>query len=121
MLAITTALWPPTSPSPEDLLHEGPEALLGAALLKQIAIRAVATGMGLIGAWMMARTRRNRGRANAVSLAALGGTQSGLAVCLEGDSPDGVALNTCLASCTEVRDPNIERQPVPLVYNFGSR
>lgn len=84
---MTTALWPPTSPSPEDLLHEGPEALLGAALLKQIGIRALATGMGLTGAWMMARTRRNRGRARTVSLAALVGTQLGLAVVLRETAP----------------------------------
>lgn len=85
--AMAIALRPPTRRSPEDILHEGPDASLGAALLKQIGVRAVTTGGGATGAWMLARATGTRRRASTVSLAALVGTQLGQTVVLGGNSP----------------------------------
>ena len=45
--AMAISLQPPATTSPEALLHEGPEASLGGALARQIALRA-ATTAGLL-------------------------------------------------------------------------
>ncbi len=73
--AMTIALRPPSKRSPEALLHEGPEESLGGALVKQIALRALATGGATTGAWMFARSTGTARRARTVALAALVGTQ----------------------------------------------
>jgi len=94
--AMTIALRPPTQRSPEAILHEGPDASLGSALVRQIAVRAVATGGGATGAWMLARATGSRRRAGTVSLGALVGTQLGQTMVLGGSSP--VVLASALVS-----------------------
>jgi cation-transporting ATPase I len=85
--AMAIALRPPIRRSPEDLLHEGPEASLGGPLLRQIALRAVTTASGAGGAWLVARSTGTRRRAGTVALAALVGTQLGQTAVVGGTSP----------------------------------
>ena len=84
--AMTIALRPPTQRTPEELLHEGPEASLGDAVVRQIALRAATTTAGASGVWLLARATGTRRRASTVALAAVG-TQLGQTAALSGSSP----------------------------------
>ncbi len=85
--AMTIALRPPDHRNPEALLHEGPEASLGAALVRQIGLRAATTAAGASGAWLVARGTGTRRRAGTVALAALVGTQLGQTALVGAGSP----------------------------------
>ncbi|GGO61012.1 cation-translocating P-type ATPase [Nonomuraea cavernae] len=69
--AMAVAVRPPSAASPEKLLAEGPEASLGAALTRDIYVRAIATAGGAIAAWTFARVTGTRGRADTVGLIGL--------------------------------------------------
>ncbi len=94
--AMTIALRSPTRRSPEELLHEGPEASLGGALARQVAIRAATTTAGATGAWLLARSTGTARRASTVALTALVGTQLGQTAVVGGASP--VVLASTLVS-----------------------
>jgi len=94
--AMTIALRSPARRSPEELLHEGPEASLGGALATQIALRAATTAAGATGAWLLARPTGTARRASTVALAALVGTQLGQTAVIGGTSP--VVLTSTLVS-----------------------
>ena len=94
--AMTIALRSPARRSPEELLHEGPEASLGGALAGQIALRAATTAAGATGAWLLARPTGTSRRASTVALAALVGTQLGQTAVIGGTSP--VVLTSTLLS-----------------------
>ena len=85
--ALAIALREPPDRTTERLLHAGPEASLGGALVKQIAIRAGATATGASSAWLIARLTGTPTRARTVALAALVGTQLGQTVAIGGRSP----------------------------------
>jgi cation-transporting ATPase I len=85
--AMTIALRPPVSRSPEFLLREGPEASLGSALVEQVLLRAFITAGGATSAWLIARASGTRRRASTVALVALVGTQLGQTAVLGGASP----------------------------------
>ena len=85
--AMTIAMRPPANRSPETLLHEGPDASLGSALVNQIALRATMTAGGALGAWLVARGTGTRRRASTVALVALIGTQLGQTAVVGGSSP----------------------------------
>ncbi len=87
MPAMTIALKPPRSRSPEAILNEGPDASLGSSLVRQIAVRAVATSGGALGAWAIARFTGTRRHADTVALAALVGSQLGQTAVLGRTSP----------------------------------
>ncbi|MER7499006.1 HAD-IC family P-type ATPase [Nonomuraea pusilla] len=72
--AMAVAVRPPTG-SPETMLAEGPEASLGAALTRDIYLRAVTTAGAAAAAWLLARVTGTRGRADTVGLVALVGAQ----------------------------------------------
>ncbi|NJC73000.1 cation-transporting P-type ATPase [Planosporangium thailandense] len=67
----------PSKQTPEDLLHEGPEASLGRSLTRDVAVRALATAGATTGAWLIGRGTGTRTRASTVALVALVGTQLG--------------------------------------------
>jgi cation-transporting ATPase I len=69
------ALRPPLGKTPDELLHEGPEASLGAALTRDLAWRAAITGGAATAAWLLARVLGGRERAGTVALVTLTGTQ----------------------------------------------
>jgi cation-transporting ATPase I len=94
--AMTIALRSPAQRSPEELLHEGPEASLGGALVRQIALRAATTTAGATGAWLIARSTGTSRRASTVALVALVGTQLGQTAVVGGASP--VVLASTLVS-----------------------
>ena len=94
--AMTIALRSPARRTPEELLHEGPEASLGGALARQIGLRAATTTAGATGAWLLARSTGTSRRASTVALAALVGTQLGQTAVIGGPSP--VVLASTLAS-----------------------
>jgi cation-transporting ATPase I len=73
--AIALATRPPTHVSPEDLLREGPDRSLGAALTRDIARRAVATWLAASVGWVAGRMTGTRRRASTVGLASLVGAQ----------------------------------------------
>jgi cation-transporting P-type ATPase I len=94
--AMAIALRPPGHHAPEALLHEGPEASLGSALVRQIALRAVTTAAGAGTAWIAARASGTSRRASTIALAALVGTQLGQTAVAGGTSP--VVLTSTVAS-----------------------
>ncbi|MEU8247827.1 HAD-IC family P-type ATPase [Nonomuraea sp. NPDC048916] len=69
--AMAVAVRPPSAASPEKLLAEGPEASLGAALTRDIYLRATTTAGAAIAAWTFARIGGTRGRADTVGLIGL--------------------------------------------------
>jgi cation-transporting ATPase I len=74
---LAIAVRTPRDVSPEDLLEEGPDASLGTALRRAIAVRATATAVGAGLAWTGARFTGRGRRASTVALAGLVGTQLG--------------------------------------------
>ncbi|MHB1719192.1 MAG: HAD-IC family P-type ATPase [Acidimicrobiales bacterium] len=94
--AITIALQPPAGRDAESLIHEGPDASLGTALGRQVALRAVATAGGATSAWLMARLTGRQRRASTVALAALVGTQLGQTAVVGYRSP--LVLGSTVAS-----------------------
>ncbi|MEV6178483.1 cation-transporting P-type ATPase [Streptomyces sp. NPDC052016] len=72
--ALAIAARPPAD-RPDELLAEGPETSLGAALTRQMRLRAVATTSAAAGAWLVARATGTRGRADTVGLVALVASQ----------------------------------------------
>jgi cation-transporting P-type ATPase I len=74
---LAVAVRPPRGVTPEDLLREGPDTSLGAALDREIIVRAVTTATGAGAAWTAARLTGRARRASTVGLAALVGTQLG--------------------------------------------
>ncbi|MTV26199.1 HAD-IC family P-type ATPase [Nitriliruptoraceae bacterium ZYF776] len=81
--AVAIAVRPPDV-SAETLLREGPEASLGAALRRDVAIRGTATALGAGAAWGAARLTGTAKRASTVGLLALVGTQLGQTVAAGG-------------------------------------
>jgi cation-transporting P-type ATPase I len=78
--AVAIAVRPPTDTSTATLLREGPEASLGDALRRDIAIRGTATAAGASAAWAASRLTSTGRRSGTVGLAALVGTQLGQTV-----------------------------------------
>jgi cation-transporting P-type ATPase I len=107
--AMAIALRPPTDKTPETLLREGPEASLGAALSRDITMRAAATAAGATGGWAAARVTGSASRASTVGLVALVGTQLGQTLATAGRSPLVVAtgLGSAAALATIVQTPGL--------------
>lgn len=82
--ALAIAIRRPRDTSPERLLREGPEASLGSALNRHIAVRATATAAAATGAWLAARPTGTPTRASTVALVALVGAQLGQTVAAGG-------------------------------------
>ncbi|WP_245899366.1 cation-translocating P-type ATPase [Nonomuraea indica] len=73
--AMAVAVRAPGASSPERLLAEGPEASLGAALSRDIRLRAVTSAGAAGAAWLLARMTGTRARADTVGLVGLVGAQ----------------------------------------------
>lgn len=65
----------PRHATPSRLLDEGPEASLGSALSREVAVRASSTFAGTTAGWLAARATGTMGRASTVALASLVGAQ----------------------------------------------
>ncbi|MEU1595505.1 cation-transporting P-type ATPase [Streptomyces sp. NPDC005708] len=75
--AMAVALRPPRPEATERMLHEGPEVSLGTALTEETVDRAVATALGALAGWLVARFTGRAVRARTVALVALVGAQLG--------------------------------------------
>src|ERR687892_261615 len=84
---MAVAVRPPPDVSPEDLLHEGPDASLGSSLQRAIGLRAATTAMGAGTAWTLARLSGRARSASTVGLAALVATQLGQTLVSGGTDP----------------------------------
>lgn len=91
--ALAVALRPPRAATARALLAEGPEASLGAALIREVTLRATATTAGATGAWLAARLTGRARRAQTVGLVALVGTQLGQTLLTGGRNPTVLAAS----------------------------
>jgi cation-transporting ATPase I len=114
--AMTIALRPPKGRDPASLLGEGPDASLGSALRRDIAVRALATGSGATAAWLAARATGSAARARTVGLVALVAAQLGQTALVGGTSPLAVGA-TAVSAATLV---GIVQTPVVSEF-FGCR
>lgn len=119
--ALTLAVRPPGSRTPEELTLAGPDASLGAALERDIAWRAVVTGVSAGAAWGMARVTSGPRHADSVGLVALVGTQLGQTLLLADRSRDVVlaSVGSMAALLAIVQIPPVSRffgcQPLGVV------
>ena len=109
--ALAIAVQAPRRRSPEELLREGPDASLGSALTRQIALRAVTTAAGATGAWVAARPTGRRARASTIALTALVGSQLGQTLAAGGRSPlvAGTVLASGAALIAVVQTPGVSQ------------
>jgi cation-transporting ATPase I len=114
--AVTLAARPPSGVTHEELLQEGPDRSLGAALTRDIAVRATATAGAAVTAWTLARISGTRAQANTVGLVALVATQ--LAQTIMAGGRDPLVLASGLASLAAL---GIIVQVPVLSHFFGSR
>jgi cation-transporting ATPase I len=89
--AMSVAVRPPPGATPEQLLEEGPEASLGAALTRDILIRAAITSTAASLAWLLARPVSLPGQASTTGLVTLVGAQLGQTIAVRGRTPLVVA------------------------------
>jgi len=80
---LAVALRAPTATTGNDLLREGPEASLGAALTRDIGIRAAITTVGATAAWAAAYGFGLGAVAPTIALAGLVGTQLGQTIAVD--------------------------------------
>jgi cation-transporting ATPase I len=86
----------PQDPAERRRLLTGGVPSLGAPLLRDIATRGAATGIGALAAWLIGRGTGTRRRAGTMALAALVGTQLGQTLLIGGRDP--LVLATALGS-----------------------
>jgi cation-transporting ATPase I len=89
--AMSVAVRPPPGATPEQLLEESPEASLGAALTRDILVRAGITSTAASLAWLLARPPGLPGQASTTGLVALVGAQLGQTIAVRGRTPLVVA------------------------------
>jgi calcium-translocating P-type ATPase len=73
--SVVVAVRPPGPTDNGRLLAEGPETSLGAALTREVTVRAVSTASAASVAWLIARLTGRRARADTIALATLVSTQ----------------------------------------------
>ncbi|MCW7940884.1 hypothetical protein AAW14_01605 [Streptomyces hygroscopicus] len=105
--AMAVALRPPHPEATERMVHEGPEASLGAALTEETVCRAVATALGATAGWLAARLTGRAARARTVALVALVGSQLGQTLLAGGRSGAivGSSLGSLAALAAVVQTP----------------
>ncbi|MFP5346297.1 MAG: HAD-IC family P-type ATPase [Actinomycetes bacterium] len=84
--ALAVALRPPQAASVDTLLTEGPEASLGAPLVRDVSIRAAGTTLAATTAALLARATGNAAGAETISLVALVAAQLGQTLVAGGPS-----------------------------------
>ncbi|GAA5003559.1 cation-translocating P-type ATPase [Actinopolymorpha pittospori] len=109
--AMALAIRPPARVTPEDLLHEGPDASLGVSLTRDVLVRAGATAASATGAWVVGRMTGTPERASTVALVALVGAQLGQTVVAGWRSPlvVGASAASGLALGTVVQVPGLSQ------------
>lgn len=113
--ALAIAVRPPPDATAETLLAEGPEASLGAALTRDVYVRATATAGGAVLSWLITRPLSTVGQARTAGLVALVCTQLGQTVAMRGRTPAVLA-----ASAGSVAALAVVVQVPGLSHFFGS-
>ena len=85
--AMAVAVRPPPDTTADQLLAEGPEASLGAALTRDMYVRAAATAGAATAAWLLARPASLPGQTSTTALVALVGAQLGQTIAVRGRTP----------------------------------
>ncbi len=106
--ALAVALRPPAPAARAEALAQGADAM-GAALDRDIALRAVTTATGASVAWALARLTGRAKRANTVALVALVGTQLGQTLAVGGRSPSvvGASVGSMAVLSGAVQTPGV--------------
>ncbi|WUH89481.1 cation-translocating P-type ATPase [Streptomyces sp. NBC_00433] len=109
--AIAIALRRPQADTVEQLLKEGPDASLGAALNDEITVRAAATAAGAAAAWITGCLTGRPARARTIALAALVGTQLGQTLLVGGRSPAVLCsvLSSAIALAAVIQTPGVSQ------------
>ncbi|MFC4587303.1 HAD-IC family P-type ATPase [Sphaerisporangium corydalis] len=109
--ALAIAIRPPSATSPERLLMEGPEASLGAALTRDIYLRAVTTAAAASVAWVLARATGTESRADTVGLIGLVSAQLVQTLAVGGRDRTVMAAATVSLAClfVAVSTPGVSR------------
>jgi cation-transporting ATPase I len=110
--AMALAVRPPTSRTPETLLHEGPDASLGASLSRDIVVRAALTAGAATAAWVGGRvTGLTPARASTVALIGLVGAQLGQTLVAGWRSPlvIGASVVSAAALAGIVQTPGVSQ------------
>ncbi|MGZ6839540.1 MAG: cation-translocating P-type ATPase, partial [Frankiaceae bacterium] len=109
--ALAVALRPPSAGAHEQALTQGVEGAMGAALDRDIALRALTTTTGAVVAWGLARLTGRSRRARTVGLAALVGTQLGQTLAVGGRSPSvvGASVGSMAALVGVVQTPGVSQ------------
>ncbi|WP_345025723.1 HAD-IC family P-type ATPase, partial [Nonomuraea roseoviolacea] len=94
--AMAVAVRPPGAVDPDRLLTEGPEASLGAALTRDIHLRAITTAAAAAAAWLLGRMTGTRARADTIGLVGLVAAQLVQTLAVGGRDP--LVLLASLAS-----------------------
>ncbi|CAM03079.1 cation-transporting ATPase I [Saccharopolyspora erythraea NRRL 2338] len=104
--ALAIAVRPPPGATPEQLLSEGPEVSLGAALNRDVYVRAAATAGAAAAAWLLTRPLATAGQARTAGLVALVSAQLGQTMAMRGRTPlvllAGAASMVVLAGVVQV-------------------
>jgi cation-transporting ATPase I len=103
------AMRSPGARTPEQLLLEGPDRSLGAALIDDIVDRGLTTGGAAAGAWLIGRVTGSAHRASTIALVTLVGTQLGQTLTMAHGDPIVVAtaLSSAGATATIVQTPGL--------------
>jgi magnesium-transporting ATPase (P-type) len=106
--ALAVALRPPAPPARAQALAQGVDTM-GAALDRDIALRAATTTAGACAAWTLARLTGRAKRANTVALVALVGTQLGQTLAVGGRSPAvvGASVGSMAVLAGAVQTPGV--------------
>jgi cation-transporting ATPase I len=125
--AMALAVRPPSTATPEALLHEGPDVSLAASLTRDIIIRGVLTAGAGMGAWLGGRmTGITPARAGTVALVGIVGAQLGQTLVAGWRSPLVVAasLGSAAALAGIIQTPGVSQffgcRPLgPLGWGIG--
>ncbi|GAA1255915.1 hypothetical protein GCM10009609_18880 [Pseudonocardia aurantiaca] len=109
--AMAVAVRPPPDLTPEKLLAEGPEGSLGAALTRDIRLRAATTATSAAGAWLLARPVSTAAQASTTGLVALIGAQLAQTLAVRGRTPlvTAAAAGSFVLLAVVVQVPGISR------------
>jgi cation-transporting ATPase I len=107
--AMAVAVRPPPDISAHELLAEGPDASLGGALNRDIAVRAAITAISATVAWLLARPTSTLGQASTTGLVALVSAQLGQTLVVRGRTPlvAGAVVGSLLALAGIVQTPGV--------------
>jgi cation-transporting ATPase I len=109
--AMAVAVRPPPQATPEDLLAEGPDTSLGAALNQDMKLRATTTATAALIGWLLSRPVSTHGQASTAGLVALVAAQLSQTIAMRGRTPLVVAagVGSLLMLATIVQIPGLSQ------------